>query len=257
MAVLFSRHTLLGAGKLGAVYADLQDALLSQKQGNIDAAQAAAEELLVELLPGHVSGQHIGVAELWEVMASVDGSTLGLGCVATGRCGCGKSGPRLPPSRMQGWQYNNAVSIGAGHLAGGLGVAAAVEFATHNLKASAAKFRSSQCCGTMAVFDLVLNPAEVLCILIHPDDNVGEAMPKLGHLRVNGWLFWPRAVIIRDAAHYTAYFHAARLEWLNPDGWYYYDGMRTEGRLQFVGPGLCIDKRHAGKVEMVLFTRAM
>jgi len=257
MAVLFSRDTLLSAGVLGAVYADLQSALISQNRSTIDAAQDAVERLLVEVLPGHVLGQHMGVADIWDIMASADGSRLCLGGVATGRCGCGKNGPQLSPSRMQGWLYNNAVCISTPYLVESNDVADAVQIMMRNLKANAARNRLSLCCKTRTVYDVVVSPEEVLCIMFHHDNSVAEVVPKLSNMVVNGNPFFLSAVIIRDENHYVAYFHAECVRWLTLDGWYYYDGLNSPGRLRFVGPTPCIDKIHAHKIELALFKRVI
>ncbi|GLI59687.1 hypothetical protein VaNZ11_001630 [Volvox africanus] len=59
LAAVFSGDTLRSAGPLGVVYADLQEALSRQDQSALDRAQAAAEHLLLELLPGHILGKHM------------------------------------------------------------------------------------------------------------------------------------------------------------------------------------------------------
>ena len=245
----------MSSGPLGVVYADLQEALHSQKQRAIDAAQAAAERVLVELLPGHVLGNHVCVADLWEVMASVNGSRLGLGGVATGRCGCSRSaGPILTPCRVECWYYNQAVSITSHHLAGGADLADALEVMMHNLRANASRNQSSACCGSLTVYDMAVSPMTGLCVAVHNMDSTLEQMPELSNLWVNGQLYLLSGIIVRSNAHYTAYFNAASVSWLVKDGWYHYDGLRTTGRLLFLGQSLCIDKYHAHNIELLLFT---
>lgn len=245
----------MSSGPLGVVYADLQEALHSQNQRAIDAAQAAAEQVLVQLLPGHVPGNHVCVADLWELMASVNGSSLGLGGVATGRCGCCRSaGPVLTPCRVHGWYYNQAVSITSHHLTGGAEVADALEVMMHNLRANASRHQSSACCGSMTLYEMSVSPMTGLCVLLHNMDGTGERMPELSNLWVNGQLYLLSGIVVRSNAHYTAYFCAASVSWLAKDGWYHYDGLRTTGRLLFLGQSLCIDIHHAHSIELLLFT---
>lgn len=254
LAAVFSGSTLRSAGPLGVVYAGLQEALASQDQSAINKAQAAVEHLLLELLPGHVLGKHMCVADIWETMASVQGSRLGLGGKAVGRCGCGRSGTELAPSKMLGWQYNNAVSVNTHYFVGTPGMTQGVEVSMHNLTASAARHRSSPCCRSVTVYDIQVSPVEALCIVIHQADGAEDMLPELGNLLVGGRAFLLRAVVVRDGGHYTAYISAARLQWLCPDGWYHYDGMRREARLVYVGPSLRIEECHRRKIELLLFT---
>ena len=65
VAVVYSGTALLSAGRLGVCYEALQRALCSQERQAIKSAQSGIEELLPDIVQGHVAGDFVGVADLW------------------------------------------------------------------------------------------------------------------------------------------------------------------------------------------------
>lgn len=253
LTALLSKDALLSAGPLGRVYACLHDALGSQDRSAIEGAQAAAEALLVELLPGHVQGRHVGVADLWNCMASVKGSKLALQAIATARCSCGKRGRVLAPKLLHGWTYDHAICINSSVMDESGDLASAMEVAVHNLRANKVKHQSSDCCSTLAVYDVSLHPQDILCVWIQEEDV--KVVPRLSHLAVNKQLFLLGALIVRTGCHYSAYFSTKGVSWLGLEGWYYYDGI-SKSRLLYLGSKLHIEKCHAHQLELLLFLSA-